>query len=277
MEADGADSVEAVCEWLASEAGLCVEEVHEARPLLLLERVYTVHRLELLRQEGCLREVFGARITSRLVSDALGRREAAALPPAAPALPTTPELHNVPAAEASQALLAALDTRDVPTIRTLLAAYADSVQGVQLQSSAFELLTRVGAAKEAELDTLISRMRALAAVRRPAAPAGLARGAAPSVAGLPLPSTPEGLFSTPEGEGRAWAGAGDGVAYSGEEGVEEGVAEGVEEGVEGGVGTGVEAGAGAAYRRRSAGSDGEGDGDSDGSGSMADMGQGPGG
>tara|TARA_B100000795_G_scaffold238168_1_gene199124 strand:- start:349 stop:855 length:507 start_codon:yes stop_codon:yes gene_type:complete len=160
MEADGADDgVEAVCEWLASEAGLCVEEVHEARPLLRRERVYTVHRLELLRQEGCLREVFGARITSRLVSDALGRREAAALPPAAPALPTTPELHIVPAAEAtatataaeamaaeaSQALLAALDTRDVPTIRTLLAAYADSVQGVQLQSSAFELLTRVGA------------------------------------------------------------------------------------------------------------------------------------
>ena len=157
MEADGADGVEAVCEWLASEAGLCVEEVHEARPLLRRERVYTVHRLELLRQEGCLREVFGARITSRLVSDALGRREAAAIPPAAPALPTTPELHSVPAAEAtataaeamaaeaSQALLAALDTRDVPTIRTLLAAYADSVQGVQLQSSAFELLTRVGA------------------------------------------------------------------------------------------------------------------------------------
>ena len=60
-EADGADGVEAVCEWLATEAGLCEEEMHEARPLLLRERVYTVHRLELLRQEGCLREVFGAR------------------------------------------------------------------------------------------------------------------------------------------------------------------------------------------------------------------------
>ena len=50
-EADGADGVEAVCEWLATEAGLCEEEMHEARPLLLRERVYTVHRLELLRQE----------------------------------------------------------------------------------------------------------------------------------------------------------------------------------------------------------------------------------
>ena len=48
---------------------------------------------------------------------------------------------------AAQALIAALDTRDVPTIRTLLAAYADSVQGVQLQSSAFELLTQRGTAE----------------------------------------------------------------------------------------------------------------------------------
>ena len=165
-EPDGADGVEAVCEWLATEAGLCEEEMHEARPLLLRERVYTVHRLELLRQEGCLREVFGARITCRLVSDALGRREAATLPPAAPSLPATPPAAEATQAEASQALLAALDTRDVPSIRTLLAAYAESVQGVQLQSSAFELLARVGAAKEAELDTLISRMRALAAERR---------------------------------------------------------------------------------------------------------------
>ena len=168
--ADG--SVEAVCAWLASEAGLCAEEVHEARPLLRSERVYTVHRLELLRQEGCLREVFGARITVRLVADALVRREATVLPPAAPALLTTTSCEAAVveerAAEASQALLSALDTRDVPTIRKLLAAYADSVQGVQLQSSAFELLTRVGAAKEAELDALIARMRALAAVRRPA-------------------------------------------------------------------------------------------------------------
>ena len=186
-EPDGADGVEAVCEWLATEAGLCEEEMHEARPLLLRERVYTVHRLELLRQEGCLREVFGARITCRLVSDALGRREAAALPPAAPALPATPPAAEATQAEASQALLAALDTRDVPSIRTLLAAYAESVQGVQLQSSAFELLARVGAAKEAELDTLISRMRALAAERRASGPAGLARGAAAS---SPLPSPP---------------------------------------------------------------------------------------
>ena len=149
-EADGADGVEAVCEWLATEAGLCEEEMHEARPLLLRERVYTVHRLELLRQEGCLREVFGARITCRLVSDALGRREAAVLTPAAPALPATPPAAEATQAEASQALLAALDTRDVPSIRTLLAAYAESVQGVQLQSSAFELLARVSAAKEAD-------------------------------------------------------------------------------------------------------------------------------
>ena len=214
-EADGADGVEAVCEWLATEAGLCEEEMHEARPLLLRERVYTVHRLELLRQEGCLREVFGARITCRLVSDALGRREAATLPPAAPSLPATPpaaEATQARAAEASQALLAALDTRDVPSIRTLLAAYAESVQGVQLQSSAFELLARVGAAKEAELDTLISRMRALAAERRASGPAGLARGAAASP---PLPSPPEGHLFTPEAESRAWAGASDGVAYSG--------------------------------------------------------------
>ena len=158
-EADGADGVEAVCEWLATEAGLCEEEMHEARPLLLRERVYTVHRLELLRQEGCLREVFGARITCRLVSDALGRREAATLPPAAPSLPATPPAAEATQAEASQALLAALDTRDVPSIRTLLAAYAESVQGVQLQSSAFELLARVGAAKEAELTLTLTLTR----------------------------------------------------------------------------------------------------------------------
>ena len=112
MEAGGA--VENVCAWLASEAGLCAMEVNEARPLLWRERVYTVHRLELLRQEGCLREVFGARITSRLVSDALGRLEATA-----PALLdwSAPELHGATAAEttaaeamtteASQALLGA--------------------------------------------------------------------------------------------------------------------------------------------------------------------------
>ena len=36
-EPDGADGVEAVCEWLATEAGLCEEEMHEAAEELRFE------------------------------------------------------------------------------------------------------------------------------------------------------------------------------------------------------------------------------------------------
>ena len=74
--------------------------------------------------------------------------------------------------EASQGLLAALETRNIPTIRDAMAGYADAVQGVQLQSAAFELLTRVNKAKDAELDKLITEMRTLATQRR-ALPKGL--------------------------------------------------------------------------------------------------------
>jgi len=70
------------------------------------------------------------------------------------------------AAAAHAALLDALESRAIPTIRAAMAGYADTVQGVQLQSSAFELLARVNLAQEKELDTLISEMRAK--VRAPA-------------------------------------------------------------------------------------------------------------
>ena len=43
----------------------------------------------------------------------------------------------------SLALLAALDTREVKGIQAAMARYADAVQGVQLQSVAFELVARV--------------------------------------------------------------------------------------------------------------------------------------
>ena len=59
-------------------------------------------------------------------------------------------------------LLAALDTRDVKTIQEAMASYADAVQGVQLQSAAFELVAKVNEAKEAEMDALIAEMRQLA-------------------------------------------------------------------------------------------------------------------
>ena len=74
------------------------------------------------------------------------------------AIPTPRPSHG----EAQQALLSALDTSDIPTIRKAMAGYADSVQGVQLQSAAFELLNRVENAKKEELATLISEMRILA-------------------------------------------------------------------------------------------------------------------
>ena len=46
-------------------------------------------------------------------------------------------------ADTSLALLAALDTREVKGIQDAMARYADAVQGVQLQSVAFELVARV--------------------------------------------------------------------------------------------------------------------------------------
>ena len=74
---------------------------------------------------------------------------------------------------ASDALLAALDTRDIPQIQKAMADFADTVQGVQLQSIAFELLGRVHSAKEAELERLIQEMRQLATRRRTSLPIDL--------------------------------------------------------------------------------------------------------
>jgi len=84
-------------------------------------------------------------------------------------------------ADTSLALLAALDTREVKGIQDAMARYADAVQGVQLQSVAFELVARVReiesrsqhragtgrgvaarAAEAAEIDNLICEMRELA-------------------------------------------------------------------------------------------------------------------
>lgn len=63
-------------------------------------------------------------------------------------------------------LLNALEARDIPSIQAAMSGYADAVQGVQLQTAAFELLSRVNMAKEVELDTLIVEMRKLATRRR---------------------------------------------------------------------------------------------------------------
>ena len=84
-------------------------------------------------------------------------------------------------ADTSLALLAALDTREVKGIQDAMARYADAVQGVQLQSVAFELVARVReiesrsqhrsgagrgvaarAAEAAEIENLICEMRELA-------------------------------------------------------------------------------------------------------------------
>eukprot|EP00908_Phaeocystis_cordata_P026424 Transcript_8907.p1 GENE.Transcript_8907~~Transcript_8907.p1 ORF type:complete len:518 (-),score=191.28 Transcript_8907:111-1664(-) len=73
-------------------------------------------------------------------------------------------------ADTSQALLAALDTRDIATIQSAMANYADAVQGVALQSAAFELVARMNEAKENEIDSLIAEMRQLATPGRPGSP-----------------------------------------------------------------------------------------------------------
>jgi hypothetical protein len=67
---------------------------------------------------------------------------------------------------ARAALLQALESRDIVSIQAAMADYADTVQGVQLQSAAFELLARVNLTEVLELDTLITDMRALAMRRR---------------------------------------------------------------------------------------------------------------
>ena len=73
------------------------------------------------------------------------------------------------AGDASHGLLTALDTRDIDTIRSAMAEYADTVQGVALQSAAFELVARMEAAKETEMDNLIAEMRKLASSPMPRA------------------------------------------------------------------------------------------------------------
>ena len=69
------------------------------------------------------------------------------------------------AANANTALLAALDSREIPNIRKAMTDYADKVQGVRLQSAAFELLSRVNQANDEELDKLIAEMHRLATTR----------------------------------------------------------------------------------------------------------------
>ena len=69
------------------------------------------------------------------------------------------------AADATKALLAALDSRAIPTIRKAMQEYADKVEGVRLQSAAFELLSRVSKANDEELDKLIADMHLLATTR----------------------------------------------------------------------------------------------------------------
>ena len=86
---------------------------------------------------------------------------------------------------ARDALLAALDTRDVQTIQEAMASYADAVQGVQLQSAAFELVARVNEANAAEIDTLIAEMRQLAS-KNPASMKSL--GSPPAMPPPPQPA-----------------------------------------------------------------------------------------
>ena len=69
------------------------------------------------------------------------------------------------AVDANKALLAALDSRQIPTIRKAMKDYADKVQGVRLQSTAFELLSRVSKANDEELNQLIAEMHLLATTR----------------------------------------------------------------------------------------------------------------
>ena len=79
VENEGAGSV---CEWLLTVAGLRKLEVERARPALEHEDVVTVDRLELLRQEGGLVDVFVTRVLVRMVSDALdARRSSSPLSP----------------------------------------------------------------------------------------------------------------------------------------------------------------------------------------------------
>ena len=82
-------------------------------------------------------------------------------------------------------LLAALDTRDVKNIQEAMASYADAVQGVQLQSAAFELVAKVNEAKEAEMDALIAEMRQLAS-KNPASMRSL--GSPPAMPPPPQPA-----------------------------------------------------------------------------------------
>ena len=58
--------------WLRAEALLQAEVVEEAKAALRAEQIFTVADLEVLRQEGGLRDIFTARVTARKVADALG-------------------------------------------------------------------------------------------------------------------------------------------------------------------------------------------------------------
>ena len=66
-----------------------------------------------------------------------------------------------------------------------MASYADAVQGVQLQSAAFELVARVNEANAAEIDTLIAEMRQLAS-KNPASMKSL--GSPPAMPPPPQPA-----------------------------------------------------------------------------------------
>ena len=92
--------------------------------------------------------------------------------------------------DTSLALLAALETHDLRKIQDAMASYADAVQGVQLQSAAFELVARVNEAKGAEIDTLIAEMRQLASlIPRDASEVDL--GSPPAVPPPPQPASIE--------------------------------------------------------------------------------------
>ena len=103
-------------------------------------------------------------------------------------------------AEASAAraeLLAALEARGISRIQAAMAGYADSVQGVQLQAAAFELLARVTHIKEVELDTLIAEMRVLATRRRATAMAATAEAVAEADATASVVAAPRAAPTAP--------------------------------------------------------------------------------
>lgn len=108
---------------------------------------------------------------------------------------------NMAESSAHDNLLAALDTRDVKTIQEAMASYADAVQGVQLQSAAFELVAKVNEAKEAEMDALIAEMRQLASKN----PAGMRSLGSPPA--MPPPPQPAKIDREPPSPAAAAAAA----------------------------------------------------------------------